>query len=143
MCACVVFGSASRGLPPSTVTLPLTIIPEISADCNRCQRKGGKAKIVKKCQDKCWLFIVKSVKNKFTFGESKVQTLDKFFTFMCCFWLERPCKLGSLQAVSNRRFVNGRLSPLNDERCWHICERSPSRRDRSFCQVSHKIQCQR
>ena len=31
------------------------------------------------------------------------------------------------QAVSNRRFVNSRFSQLNDERCWHVRERSPSK----------------
>ena len=38
-----------------------------------------------------------------------------------------PTGIGEFQAVSNRRFVNRRFSQLNDERCWHIRERSPSR----------------
>ena len=42
----------------------------------------------------------------------------------------------SRQAVSNRRF-----SQLNDERCCHVRERSPSRCDRSFCRVPHKRKC--
>ena len=33
----------------------------------------------------------------------------------------------SHQAVSNRWFVNRRFSQLNDERCWHVPERSPSK----------------
>ena len=33
----------------------------------------------------------------------------------------------SYQAVSNRRFANKRFSQLNDERCWHVRERSPSK----------------
>ena len=45
------------------------------------------------------------------------------------------------QAVSNRQFANKRFSLLNDERCWHVRERSPSRCDRSFCRFPRKIQC--
>ena len=46
-----------------------------------------------------------------------------------------------LQAVSNRRFVNKRFSQLNDERCWHVRERSPSKCGRPFCRFPHKIKC--
>ena len=35
--------------------------------------------------------------------------------------------------MSNKRFADRRFSQLNDERCWHVRERSPSRCDRSFC----------
>ena len=29
--------------------------------------------------------------------------------------------------VSNRRFANRQFLQLSDERCWHVCERSPSK----------------
>ena len=32
----------------------------------------------------------------------------------------------------NRRFANKRFSQSNDKRCWHVCERSPSRCDHPF-----------
>ena len=31
------------------------------------------------------------------------------------------------QAVSDRRFASKRFSQVNDERCWHVRERSPSK----------------
>ena len=42
------------------------------------------------------------------------------------------------QAVSYKRFANKRFSQLKDERCWHVCERSPSRRDRGFSRFPTK-----
>ena len=36
--------------------------------------------------------------------------------------------IGIIQAVSNKRFANTQFSQLNDERCWHGRERSPSKR---------------
>ena len=49
------------------------------------------------------------------------------YVFFSCLFVSSSPSLVEHRAVSNRRFANRRVSQLNNERCWHIRECSPSK----------------